>query len=112
MRLTIVQYARDYREAFERFEAGGKATYHAQRYSVGFVGSLAKELEQVAVVCALAPHADDTLLPNGVRAIRAGLQPSFHPRELIPVVARTAPDRLLLTTPMTPLLRWARRNRI
>ena len=41
MRLTIVQYAGDYREAFERFERGGRATYQAQRYSVGFVGSLA-----------------------------------------------------------------------
>jgi hypothetical protein len=42
MRLTIVQYAGDYREAWERFEAGGKATYQAQRYSVGFVAELAR----------------------------------------------------------------------
>ena len=110
-RLTIVQYAGDYREAFERFEGGGKATYQAQRYSVGFVGSLAKRLEQVTVVCALG-SADDILLPDGVRAIRAGLQPGFHPREVVPAVARTNPDRLLLTTPMVPLLKWARKERI
>src|SRR5436190_9351469 len=112
MRLTIVQYAGDYREAFERFERGGKATYQAQRYSVGFVGSLAAKLEQVSVICALASDKEDVVLSNKVRAVRAGLQPGFDPRELIPVVARTNPDRLLLTTPMVPLLKWAGRNDI
>ena len=112
MRLTIVQYAGDYREAWERFEAGGKANYQAQRYSVGFVGSLAHQLDQVAVICALTDEPYDVILPNNVRAIGAGLKPGFHPRELIPVLSRTAPDRLCLTTPMTPLLRWARSNRV
>jgi glycosyltransferase involved in cell wall biosynthesis len=112
MRLTIVQYAGDYREAWERFERGGKANYQAQRYSVGFVGSLAQRLEQVAVVCALTDEPFDVVLPNKVRAIGAGLKAGFHPRELIPVLARTEPDRLCLTTPMTPLLRWSRKNQV
>src|SRR6185436_4985731 len=77
MRLTIVQYAGDYREAWERFEAGGKANYQAQRYSVGFVGSLAHQLEQVAVICALTDEPYDVILPNNVRAIGAGLKPGF-----------------------------------
>jgi glycosyltransferase involved in cell wall biosynthesis len=112
MRLTIVQYAGDYREAFERFAGGGKATYQAQRYSVDFVGSLAPRLEQVAVLCAIGDEPYDVVLPNKVRAIGAGLKPGFRPRELLPILARTAPDRLCLTTPMVPLLRWARRNRV
>jgi glycosyltransferase involved in cell wall biosynthesis len=112
MRLTIVQYAGDYREAFERFASGGKATYQAQRYSVDFVGSLAQRLEQVAVICAVCDSPYDVVLPNKVRAIGAGLTPGFHPQELVPLLTRTAPDRLCLTTPMLPLLRWARRNRV
>jgi len=112
MRLTIVQYGGDYREAWERFEAGGKATYQAQRYSVGFVGSLAERLEQVAVICATSDRPYDKILSNRVRAIGAGLKPGFHPRELVPVLARTGPDRLCLTTPMRPLLQWARHHRV
>ena len=50
MRLTFVQYGGDYREAWERFESGGKATYQAQRYSVNFVGSLANRSGQVSVI--------------------------------------------------------------
>jgi glycosyltransferase involved in cell wall biosynthesis len=110
MRLTIVQYAGDYREAWQRFESGGKATYQAQRYSVNFVGSLAQRLEQVAVVCAVCEERYDEILPNGVRAIGGGLRPGFSPRELVPLLAGTHPDRLCLTTPMVPLLRWARKH--
>lgn len=110
MRLTIVQYAGDYADAYQRFDEGGKATYQAQRYSVGFVGSLAERLDHVAVVCALADTADDILLPNNVQAIRAGLKPGFKAAKLIPIIARTEPDCLLLTTPMIEVLRWARLN--
>ena len=33
--------AGDYAEAFDRFAAGGRETYYAQRYTVDFVGRLA-----------------------------------------------------------------------
>jgi glycosyltransferase involved in cell wall biosynthesis len=112
MRLTIVQYGGDYREAWERFERGGAATYQAQRYSIDFVGSLAQRLEQVAVICAVTEDPYDEVLPNKVRSIGAGLSPGFHPNELLPLLSRSAPDRLVLVTPMLPLLRWARRNQI
>ncbi|MFL6721575.1 MAG: glycosyltransferase family 4 protein [Sphingomonas sp.] len=112
MRLTIVQYAGDYREAWERFERGGKATYQAQRYSVAFVSSLAQELEQVAVISAVTEQAYDAVLTNGVRAIGAGLKPGFPPRELLRLVSQTAPDQLVLVTPLVPIFKWARRNGI
>lgn len=112
MRLTIVQYGGDYREAWERFERGGKATYQAQRYSVGLVGSIADRLEQVCVICALTDTAYDVVLPNNVRAIGAGFSVGFKAQDLVPTIARTKPDRLLLTTPMPPVLRWARKNEV
>jgi hypothetical protein len=112
LRLTIVQYAGDYREAFERLSSGGKETYYAQRYSLDLIGSLAQRLGQVAVICALSETAYDSVLANGVRAVGAGLKQGFHPSELIPVLARTQPTRLSLTSPMVPILRWAAANRI
>ena len=80
MRVPIVQYAGDYREAWDRFREGGKATYQAQRYSVEFVERLAQTHEQVSVICALGETNYDALLPNKVRSIGAGLKPGFHPR--------------------------------
>jgi glycosyltransferase involved in cell wall biosynthesis len=110
LRLTIVQYAGDYREAFERLSKGGRETYYAQRYSVDLVGSLAQRLEQVAVVCAITEQAYDTVLANGVRAVGAGLKHGFRSSEIVPVLARTQPTRLSLTSPMLPILRWANAN--
>jgi hypothetical protein len=72
MRLTIVQYAGDYREAFNRLRRGGKQTYQAQLYSVDFVGEIAKRVEDLTVICALTEEAYDGILPNGVRAIGGG----------------------------------------
>jgi glycosyltransferase involved in cell wall biosynthesis len=112
LRLTIVQYAGDYREAFERFARGGKETYYAQRYSVNMVGSLAQRLEQVAVVCGLSDEEYDVVLDNGVRAIGAGLAAGFHPRELVNTLSETRPTRLALMAPMVPLLKWAKSNRV
>lgn len=111
MKLTILQYGGDYREAWERFNSGGKANYQAQRYSVNFVESLAQQ-HRVSLICATTDTPYDVALPNGVRAIGAGLKPGFHPRELVPLVARSTPDRLILVTPMIPILKWAEHNRV
>jgi glycosyltransferase involved in cell wall biosynthesis len=112
LRLTIVQYTGDYREAFERFARGGKETYHAQRYSVNLVGHLAQRFNNVSVICAVGEEKYDVVLANGVRAIGLGLKHGFHPSEVIPYLVRTSPTRLSLTTPMVPLLKWANANRI
>jgi glycosyltransferase involved in cell wall biosynthesis len=112
LRLTIIQYAGDYREAFDRFARGGKETYHAQRYSVDLVGSLAQRVEQVAVVCAVSESRYDVVLANGVRAIGAGLRHGFRSSQVIPELVNTRPTRLSLTTPMLPILKWADHHRI
>jgi glycosyltransferase involved in cell wall biosynthesis len=112
MRLTILQYGGDYREAWERLSGGGKENYQAQRYSVNFVASLAQRMEQVAVICALTDGPYDEVLSNGVRAIGAGYKLGFHPRQLVPVLARTKPDRLALVTPLVPILKWAQRHQV
>jgi glycosyltransferase involved in cell wall biosynthesis len=112
LRLTIVQFAGDYREAYERFAQGGNETYYAQRYSVNLIGSLAQRLDQVSVVCAVSNEKYDEVLGNGVRAIGAGLKPQFHAAELITELVKTDPTRLSLTAPLTPVLKWAKANHV
>lgn len=112
MRLTILQYAGDYREAYNRLSRGGKETYYAQRYSVELVGRLARHVECVTVICALSDEKYDVILDNGVRAVGAGLKSGFHPSQLIPDLVKTRPTRLSLTTPMVAILRWAEANKI
>ena len=50
--------------------------------------------------------------PAGIAQVQAGLQHGFHPREAVPALARTEPDRLLLTTPQAVMLKWAAKRRL
>lgn len=111
-RLTIVQYGGDYREAHDRFAAGGPATYQAQRYSLGFVAGLPHRHEQVSVVCSQTIEAYDAVLADGVRAVGCGFQGRVDAAEFVRMVAATAPTHLVITTPFRPLIRWALRQRI
>lgn len=50
MRLLMVQYADDYRQAFQRFE-GGNETYYAQKYSIDTVAKIRKKLRKPHFFC-------------------------------------------------------------
>lgn len=112
MRLTIVQYAGDFREAYVRLARGGKQTYQAQWYSLNAVGSLARTVEQLTVICALTDEPYDEILPNGVRAIGGGFRQGFRLDLLPPLVERAMPTHLWISTPLPPVLNWALRNNI
>jgi glycosyltransferase involved in cell wall biosynthesis len=100
---VFVQYG-DYREAVQRFGEGGPETYVAQRYSVSHVASLSQRMD-VTVVCLPAePH--DELLPNGVRAVGLGHDPSRQDPRLIRALERLKPTDVILATPHLPALTW------
>ena len=107
MRIVIVQYAGDYREAAGRINATGQETYYAQKYSVDAVAQLAHRCESVTVICGLTETAYDELLDNGVHAIGAGFSAPFDERALIDLVDREKPDRLIVRMPAMLLLKWA-----
>lgn len=112
MRLTIVQYAGDYREAFNRLNGGGKQTYQAQKYSVDFVGAISKEIEELTVICALTDEPYDEVLPNGVRAIGGGFRQGFRMALLTDLLEKASPTRLWISTPIHPVLSWAAKREI
>src|SRR5688572_29191619 len=101
--VVFVQYG-DYRQAVRRFAEGGAETYVAQRYSVDHVGGLTKRMA-VTVVCLPAePH--DEMLPNGVRWIGLGHDPSKQDPRLIGVLEQLDPTDVVMTTPHLPALAW------
>jgi glycosyltransferase involved in cell wall biosynthesis len=111
-RLTIVQYAGDFREASSRLATGGEESYRGQRYTVDFVEGLASKLESVTTITGFTDTAYDVTLPSGARAIGAGfLNNDFDGDHVAKLVEQTAPNRLILRTPSRPVMRWAKRNR-
>jgi glycosyltransferase involved in cell wall biosynthesis len=112
MRVVFVQYAGDYREASLRLENGGPEYYYAQRHTVEYVASLLAIAEEVAVICLVTNEAYEEVLPNGVRAIGMGKAGGSNTDEIIPIVERLAPSRLVLRFPDITLLKHAAKRGI
>jgi glycosyltransferase involved in cell wall biosynthesis len=112
MRVTFVQFAGDYREAVNRLRSGGQENYYAQRHSVDLVGSLVGRCESVAVICCLTGESYDEVAANGVRVIGCGFSSKVDQRAVVRQIVATSPDRLILRTPMTVPLQWAKTKKV
>lgn len=112
MRLLIVQFAGDYREAAQRLASGGMETYYAQKYSVDAVAALKRRMAEVAVLCSVTDEPYDEVLETGVRAIGAGLSSHLQNDRLVDWVAAYNPTHLVLRSPFPAILRWAVQHRV
>jgi glycosyltransferase involved in cell wall biosynthesis len=111
--IAVVQYAGDYREAFERLAAGGEENYHAQRYSVEFVAGLRRPGRDVATVCWLSDVAYDVALGPGLRAVGVGGSRSARSRRpLVRAVRRLRPTHVVVRTLVPELLEWVVSSRV
>lgn len=112
IRLLIVQYAGDYREAFVQLAAGGDETYYAQKYSVDAVAGLSQLTAEVATLCCLTDQPYNELVTSRVRAIGAGFQDQINVRQLLQIIMDYNPTHLVLRTPIRRVLTWAIRHQI
>ena len=114
MRLLIIQYGGDYREAFLRFGEGGQENYYAQKYSVELVANLAQrsDVEEVATVCCLTPEPYDEILGSGLRAIGLGFQCKVNLPLALKKITQFSPTHLIVRTPQAAIFRWAINNNV
>src|SRR5215471_1328749 len=108
MRLVFLQFGR-YAEAVHRFAGGGPETFYAQRYSVDFVATLARSIEDVTVLH-LSRDDPDERLPSGVTSLGLELFPRGRkPRrlDLLRALERLRPDHLVLSSPLPFVIGWA-----
>jgi glycosyltransferase involved in cell wall biosynthesis len=107
MRVLIVQYSGDYRQAAKDFANHKEETYYAQKYSVNAVAEIGKKVEEVATLCCLTKVPYNEVLENGVRAIGTGFSHKIQSRKLLKLVEEYHPTHLILRTPNQALIRWA-----
>ncbi len=112
MRLLIIQYGGDYREAFERLANGGAETYYAQKYSVDAVAEIGKQIGEVATLCCMTDKPYNQLLEKGVRAIGAGFNGELNVKKLIKFIEDYHPTHLVVRTPIREVFRWAIHNSV
>jgi glycosyltransferase involved in cell wall biosynthesis len=107
MRVLIVQYAGDYREAVRRFRKGGDETYYAQKHSVDVVAEIGKRVDEVATLCCLTDESYNEVVENGVRAIGTGFVDRISEKQLLRLVKDYEPTHLVFRMLNKALLRWA-----
>ncbi|MBW4569873.1 MAG: hypothetical protein KME31_18170 [Tolypothrix carrinoi HA7290-LM1] len=112
MRLLIVQYGGDYREAFRRITSDGVETYHAQKYVIDAIASIGKQIEEATFFCCHTNEAYNELLQDGLRAIGAGLEPYQNSKQIIKLIQEQKPTHLVIHAPIPGLFKWAIQQRI
>lgn len=112
IRLLIVQYAGDYREAVQRFMSGGDETYYAQKYSVDAVAEIGRKVNEAATLCCLTKESYNEILDNGVRGIGTGFIDKVDIKKLLNLIEDYQPTHLILRTPIKEVINWAIKARI
>jgi glycosyltransferase involved in cell wall biosynthesis len=112
MRLLIVQYGGDYREAFRRITSDGVETYHAQKYVIDAIAEIGKQIEEATFFCCRTNEAYNELLQDGLRAIGAGLEPFQNSKQIIKLIQEQKPTHLVIHAPIPFLFKWAIQQRI
>ncbi|NMG21405.1 glycosyltransferase family 4 protein [Brasilonema bromeliae] len=112
MRLLIVQYGGDYREAFQRLSKNGTETYHSQKYVINSIVEISQQIEEATLLCCQTKESYNEVLQDGLRAIGAGLDPYKHKREILKLIEEQNPTHLLIHAPIPGIFNWAIQNKV
>ncbi|WP_427162000.1 glycosyltransferase [Aliinostoc sp. HNIBRCY26] len=112
MRLLIVQYSGDYREAFHRLRQNGTETYHSQKYVVDSIIEISKQIEEVTLLCCRTKESYNELLQEKLRSVGAALDPYKDKSALIKLIAEQKPTHIVVHAPIPSILKWAIENNI
>jgi glycosyltransferase involved in cell wall biosynthesis len=108
MNILFFQHG-DYGEAYQRFQAGGSATYRDQKTSVELVKTFSQSHD--VTVASIRPEPHDLQLTKSLRSLGVRYDDLSGPR-LAEILDETAPDRVICRTPDWRILHALRRRRI
>lgn len=105
MRIMILQYAGDYRDAYQRLRETGTETYYGHRYVLEQLESL-QQFGEVAMMCCLTKERYQETLDNGLTVIGAKAHPKKQVAQVRQMVADWNPTHLVVLGPLTAIVRW------
>jgi glycosyltransferase involved in cell wall biosynthesis len=112
MRLLIVQYGGDYREAFRLVYKDGIETYHAQKYLLDTVLGISKEADEVILLCCKSTEIYNDVIAQGLRVIGAGVEPYQQISVILKILDAHKPTHLVVHFPMPKIFHWAIQNQV
>ncbi|MEO1400905.1 MAG: glycosyltransferase [Cyanobacteria bacterium J06635_1] len=112
MRLLVILYAGDYRDAYRRMVANEGEAYHGHRYALKSLINIGQKIEEVAVLCCRSEEPYNQLLEPGFRVIGTGFCPETHQSSLLRIIKEYQPSHVVLRAPMLSVLGWLTRHQI
>lgn len=110
MRIMLVQYAGDYREAYYTLRDSGTESYYGHHYVLQQLEQMRERYGDVAILCSLSSRRYSELLPNGVTAIGAAAHPRWDFAYIRAIMADWRPTHLVVLGPLTRVIRWGLAN--
>jgi glycosyltransferase involved in cell wall biosynthesis len=113
-RVMFIQHSGDYRQEYQRIQAGGEENYYAQKYSMDKVAELGRKVEQIGVLCLCTEQVYDEVVGNGVRTMGGGLtNRHIEVGPALSHIRKFQPTQIILGTPsISDVIGWSFRRGI
>lgn len=109
MKISYIQYAGDFSEAYERLVVrNGRENYYGQKYSVEYVVKQARLGHDVTIIVLHGQSAPLTILERNLSATNYGGQDIYN--NLFSDINRLSPDKVILRVPDPKILRFLRKK--
>lgn len=114
MRILVVNYAGDVRDAWKKIAAGENETYYAQKYSLESYAGLRQYADEVAVLTCLTQDAYNEEITSGFRTLGGGFHQDsdIDKSRLINLIESYNPTHLILCMINKGILGWAISHRV
>lgn len=112
MRLLVILYAGDYRDAYRRMQSNQGEAYHGHHYALQSLIRIGQKAEEAAVLCCRSEDAYNELLEPGFRVIGTGFCPEKNKTDLLRTIENYQPTHVVLRAPILNVLGWLTRRKI
>lgn len=112
IRLVILQYAGDMREAYQLLSQSGKQQYFGHKYILGSILEIGQQVDEVIFVCCRTSSKYNEVLAPGLRAVGGNFDPYKDTKLLLDLLNQQKPTHLVVHFPLISAFKWAKRNRV
>ncbi|MEO1433075.1 MAG: glycosyltransferase [Cyanobacteria bacterium J06633_8] len=112
MRLLIIDYAGDFREAYHKIQNHGIETYHSHKYVIDTASKISQQIDEVTLACCNSKQVYNEKIEPNLRVIAAGIEPYQNPDKVLEIIESQQPTHLVVRFPMRNIFHWGIKHQV
>ncbi|AFY55937.1 glycosyltransferase [Rivularia sp. PCC 7116] len=112
MRLLIIDYAGDYREAYHKIHKHGIETYHCHKYVIDTTTKISQQIDEVTLACCYSKQVYNEKIEPNLRVIAGGFEPYQNPNKVLEILESQQPTHLVVRFPMKQMFHWGIKHQV